>query len=155
MGQLLHGSARTTEAVRRAIQHSQASLNALAAGHGINPKTVAKWRKRGFAHDDPMGPKEVRSTVLEPEEEVAIVAFRKYTLLPLDDCLYALQPSFPQLTRSRYIGVCNGMAFPACRRSRERNPRRRNSRPTPLATSMSILLKFKPMKVGCIFLWRL
>ncbi len=26
MGQLLHGSARTTAAVRRAIQHSQASL---------------------------------------------------------------------------------------------------------------------------------
>jgi len=100
MGQILHGSARTTEVVRRAIQHSQASLNALAAQHGINPKTVAKWRKRDFAHDAPMGPKEVRSTVLTPEEEAAIVAFRKCTLLPLDDCLYALQPSFPHLTRS-------------------------------------------------------
>lgn len=100
MGQLLHGSARTTEAVRRAIQHSQASLNALAAQHGINPKTVAKWRKRDFAHDAPMGPKEVRSTVLTLEEEAAVVAFRKYTLLPLDDCLYALQSSLPHLTRS-------------------------------------------------------
>jgi len=30
MGQILHGSARTTEAVRRAIQHSQESLRALA-----------------------------------------------------------------------------------------------------------------------------
>ena len=100
MGQVLHGSARTTKAVRRAIQHSQASLNALAARHGINPKTVAKWRKRNFAHDAPMGPKKVRSTVLTPEEEAAVVAFRKYTLLPLDDCLYALQPSFPHLTRS-------------------------------------------------------
>lgn len=100
MGQLLHGSARTTEAVRRTIQHSQASLNALATQHGINPKTVAKWRKRDFAHDAPMGPKEVRSTVLTPEEEAAIVAFRKYTRLPLDDCLYALQPSLPHLTRS-------------------------------------------------------
>jgi transposase InsO family protein len=28
------------------------------------------------------------------------VAFRKYTLLPLDDCLSALQPTIPQLTRS-------------------------------------------------------
>jgi transposase-like protein len=100
MGQILHGSARTTEVVRRAIQHSQASLNVLAAQHGINPKTVAKWRKRDFAHDAPMGPKEARSTVLTQEEEAAIVAFRKYTLLPLDDCLYALQPSFPHLTRS-------------------------------------------------------
>ena len=30
MGQILHGSARTTEAVRRAIQHSQESLRVLA-----------------------------------------------------------------------------------------------------------------------------
>ena len=29
-----------------------------------------------------------------------IVAFRLHTLLPLDDCLNALQPSIPQLTRS-------------------------------------------------------
>lgn len=29
-----------------------------------------------------------------------IVAFRKHTLLPLDDCLYALQASLPHLTRS-------------------------------------------------------
>lgn len=100
MGQVLHGCARTTEAVRRAIQHSQKSLNALAGQHGINPKTVAKWKKRTFANDAPMGPKEVHSTVLTKEEEAAVAAFRKYTLLPLDDCLYALQPSIPHLTRS-------------------------------------------------------
>ncbi len=29
-----------------------------------------------------------------------IVAFRKHTLLPLDDCLYVLQASLPHLTRS-------------------------------------------------------
>jgi len=40
MGQVLHGCARTTEAVRRAIQHSQKSLNDLAEQYGINPKTV-------------------------------------------------------------------------------------------------------------------
>lgn len=100
MGQILHGSARTTAAVRRAIQHSQESLTVLAQRYGINPKTVAKWRKREFVHDAPMGPKEVRSTVLSPEEEAAVVAFRQHTLLPLDDCLYALQPSIPHLTRS-------------------------------------------------------
>jgi transposase-like protein len=48
----------------------------------------------------PMGPKEARSTVLSPEEEAVCVAFRKHTLLPLDDCLYALQDSIPHLTRS-------------------------------------------------------
>lgn len=87
MGQVLHGCARTTAAVRRALQHSQKSLNELAEQYGINPKTVAKWKKRSFANDAPMGPKEVRSTVLTQEDEAAIVAFRKYTLLPLDDCL--------------------------------------------------------------------
>jgi len=29
-----------------------------------------------------------------------IVAFRRYTFLPLDDCLYALQATIPHLTRS-------------------------------------------------------
>jgi transposase InsO family protein len=100
MGQVLHGCARTTAEVRRAIQRSQKSLNGLAEQYGINPKTVAKWKKRGFANDAPMGPKDVRSTVLTKEEEAAVVAFRKYTLLPLDDCLYALQPNIPHLTRS-------------------------------------------------------
>ena len=52
MGQVLHGSATTTEAVRRAIHHSQESLRVLAKRYGINPKTVAKsctssWRSTG------------------------------------------------------------------------------------------------------------
>lgn len=63
-------------------------------------KTVAKWRKRDGVQDAAMGPKEVHSTVLSLEEEAVIVAFRRHTLLPLDDCLYALQPTIPHLTRS-------------------------------------------------------
>ena len=47
-----------------------------------------------------MGPKAPRSTVLSPEEEDIVVAFRKHTLLPLDDCFYALQATIPHLTRS-------------------------------------------------------
>lgn len=39
------------------------------------------------------GPTEPRSTVLTEAEEALIVAFRRLTLLPLDDCLYALQPT--------------------------------------------------------------
>jgi transposase InsO family protein len=100
MGQVLHGSARTTEAIRRAIQHSQASLRVLAKRHGINQKTVAKWKRRTSVADMPTGPKTASSTVLTTEEEAVIVAFRRHTLLPLDDCLYALQPSIPRLTRS-------------------------------------------------------
>ena len=100
MGQILHGSARTTEAVRRAIQHSQESLRTLSKHYGINQKTVAKWKKRSSVVDLPTGPKAPRSTVLSIAEEAIIVAFRRHTLLPLDDCLYTLQPTIPHLTRS-------------------------------------------------------
>src|SRR4051812_22894196 len=100
MGQVLRGSARTTAAVRCAIQHSQASLRVLAKRHGINPKTVAKWKKRPSVQDERTGPQQPRSTVLSIEEEAVIVAFRRHTLLRLDDCLYALQATIPHLTRS-------------------------------------------------------
>jgi transposase InsO family protein len=100
MGQVLHGSARTTEAVRRAIQLRQESVRALARRFGVSPTTVQKWRKRSTTADAKMGPKVARSTVLTPEEEAIVVAFRRHTLLPLDDCLYALQPTIPHLTRS-------------------------------------------------------
>jgi len=66
----------------------------------INPKTVAKWRKRATVEDLKIGPKEPRSTVLTEAEEAMIVAFRRHTLLPLDDYLYAHHPSIPHLNRS-------------------------------------------------------
>jgi hypothetical protein len=51
-----------------------------------------------------MGPKAIHSTVLTPEEEAMVVAFRRHTLLPLDDRFYALQPTIPHLTRSSLHG---------------------------------------------------
>ena len=100
MVQVLHGRATTTAAIRRTIQHSQESLRVLAARYGINQKTVAKWKKRTAVDDLPTGPKDAKSTVLSAEEEAIIVAFRRHTLLPLDDCLYTLQATIPHLTRS-------------------------------------------------------
>jgi transposase InsO family protein len=100
MGQVRHGSATTTHAVRAAIQRSKASAKELSRTYGVNPKTVLKWRNRETVEDRKTGPKDPRSTVLSEDEEAAVVAFRRHTLLPLDDCLYALQPSIPHLTRS-------------------------------------------------------
>lgn len=100
MGQVLHGCATTTHAVRAAIQRSKASVPEIAERYGLNEKTVRKWRSRKTVEDAAMGPKDPRSTVLSPEQEAACVAFRRHTLLPLDDCLYALQDSIPELTRS-------------------------------------------------------
>ena len=69
MGQVLHGSATTTHAIRAAIQRSKASIQALSERHEINPKTVAKWRRRVSPEDCRLGPKVPHSTVLSAEEE--------------------------------------------------------------------------------------
>ena len=79
MGQILHGSARATAAIQAANQRSQESLQTPAARHGINPKTVAKWRKRAAVQDAATGPVPA-STVLSAEQEVITVAFRRHTL---------------------------------------------------------------------------
>ena len=61
----------------------------------FSPATVQKWRKRTTTADAAMSPRDPRSTVLTPEQEAIAVAFRRHTLLLLDGCLYALQPTIP------------------------------------------------------------
>ncbi len=68
----LHGRAKTTETIRRAIQNSKESIAKLSRYYNLNPKTIIKWRKRSFAKDADMGPKHARSTVLTLEEECCI-----------------------------------------------------------------------------------
>ncbi len=96
----LHGSARTTPRVRAELQASQEATRALATRYGLNPKTVAKWRKRTTTADRPMGPSRPRSTVLTEAEEAIVVEFRRRTLLPLDDVLGCLRETIPKLSRS-------------------------------------------------------
>lgn len=89
-----------SRAVREAIQRSDESLRVLARRHGLNPKTVAKWKARTTAESQKRGPKPGRHGKLTAEEEDIIVRFREHTLLPLDDCLYALQAQIPHLSRT-------------------------------------------------------
>ena len=96
----VHGSARTTPRVRAELQASQEATRILATRYGLNPKTVAKWRRRATTADQPMGPAKRRSTVLTEAEEAIVVEFRRRTLLPLDDVLGCLRESIPRLTRS-------------------------------------------------------
>lgn len=96
----MHGSATTTPALRAEIQSSPLSIRAMARKHGINPKTVAKWRSRPSTDELPMGPHHPRARILSMEEEGTCIGFRTHTMLPLDDCLYALQLMMPHLTRS-------------------------------------------------------
>ena len=88
--------------LRRSVEryNSQASLRTLARRYGVNQKTIAKWKGRSSVADRRTGPINATSTTLSIEEEAVVVAFRRHTLLPLDDCLYALQATIPHLTRS-------------------------------------------------------
>ena len=103
MGQILHGSATTTHAVRALIQRSAASNAALSRELGINIKTVAKWRKRETVEDAAMGPKEARSTVLSVEEEAICVAFRRHTLFMV-----------PSITQGAIRASCVSPAMKVC-----------------------------------------
>src|SRR3546814_18513842 len=83
MGQVLHGSDKTTHAVRAELQRSQASAAQLARRFGINEKTVRKWRCRETVADEPMGPTDRRSAVTTALAAAALVALRVQARLPL------------------------------------------------------------------------
>ena len=100
MANMLHGCARTTPRIRAELQWSQEKTSVLAQRYGLSQTTVTKWRSRTTTADTPMGPTKPKSTVLSPAEETVIVAFRKRTLLPLDDVMGCLRESIPKLSRS-------------------------------------------------------
>lgn len=87
-------------ALRDRIRTSEKSVRALAAELGLNPKTVAKWKRRPSSVSAPPGRPRGSRSALTPAEEAMCVGFRKHALLPLDDCLYALQIQFPHLSRA-------------------------------------------------------
>ena len=75
-------------------------LRTLATRYSVNPKTILKWKKLSTVADLPTGPRQAKSSPLSAHEEAIVIAIRRHILLPFDDCLYALQPTIPRLTRS-------------------------------------------------------
>jgi hypothetical protein len=98
-------------------------------------------KQRTSVEDIPTGPKDAKSTVRSLEQEAIIVTFRQHTLLPLDDCLYALQETIPELTRSSLPGACNATASVGCQWSMRTSQSARSSRLIRSATSISIWQK--------------
>jgi hypothetical protein len=113
---------------------------------------VAKWRKRATVEDMKTGPSEPRSTVLTEAEEAAVVAFRRHTLLPLDDCLYALQPSIPHLTRSALHRCLQRHGISRLPDVEGDKPSGRSSSATPSASFTSTSPRCRPPK-GKLYLF--
>ena len=100
MGQILHGTATTTHAIREKIQNSKESISQLASRYNVNPKTVHKWKHRESVEDLKCGRCPGQGSVLSAVDEAVIVETRRKTLLPLDDLYDLLLPQIPALTRS-------------------------------------------------------
>ena len=100
MGQILHGSATTTQRTRKKIQDSDKTLKSLAETLELNIKTVAKWKNRDFVEDLKCGKKKGQGSVLEGVSEEIIKEVRVKTMLPLDDLFVLLKPIIPELSRS-------------------------------------------------------
>ena len=76
MGQILHGTATTTHAIREKIQNAEESISELASLYNINPKTVHKWKRRESVEDLKCGRRPGQGSVLSEVDEVVIVETR-------------------------------------------------------------------------------
>ena len=127
MGQLLHGSTRTTQAVRRALQSSQESLRALAARYGINQKTVRKWRRREQVEDRKTGqgihgpPCSRPSRKPSSQRSAGIRCCRSMTVFT------RFRPPSPRSLALRFTAACCAMVSAACPRCRATSPRAASS----------------------------
>lgn len=143
MGQVLHGCATTTEAVRR-----EESLRGLAKRHEIDQKTVAKWKQRETVADRSTGPKEAKSTVLSSRRN------RSSSLSGGTRCCHStiasMRCSRPSRTRRGhpYIAASSATASASCRRLKAASPRRRSSRLTRSAISTSTSPSSRPLKAS-------
>lgn len=102
MGQLLHGSARPPSRPRGDIAIASAG-HGVAERFSLNEKIVRNWRKRTSLEGCADGTKGDPFVYAHPRKESGLRGLRRPTLLPLDDCLYALQAPIPHL--SRYSGL--------------------------------------------------
>ena len=94
MGQVRHKYVTAAHAITAAIQRSQAITAARSWEPGIIVKSVAKWRKCETVEDRKTGATQPSSTVPNADEDAMIVAVRRPTLLPMDDCYRSYkQPS--------------------------------------------------------------
>ena len=102
---------------------------ALAERHGLNPKTVAKWKKRTFVHDAPMGPKDRRSTVLSIEEGAIAVACR--STMPLRPARH--HPESHPLIASSLLSAPRHQPAAGCRKSKATSLPKRRFRKYPIS----------------------
>ena len=81
-----------------------------------------------------------------------VVAFRRHTLLPPDDCLFTLQPSVSHLTRSALHRCLQRHGIPGCRTSRATSRSASASSATPSVSSTWIIAEVQTAE-GTLYLF--
>lgn len=87
---------------------------------------------------------------LTQAEDAIVVAFRRHTLLPLDDCLYALKPSIPHLTRSALHRRLQRHGISHLPDVEDDKPKRSRLNRYPIGFFHIDIARCKPLKVNCI-----
>ena len=149
MGQVLHGCARTTQAVRIAIQGSQESIMALAMRHGVSPTTIQKRRKRPRPR---CGDGAKAGPIVDADAGTGgrgggvppayAAAARRLPVRP------AAVPAASEAVRPAPLPAA--MTSPACPRSRATSRVSRSSRPTRLGSSTSTMPRSAPARASSI-----
>ena len=101
----LHRNARTTPAIRTAIQQSSLSICALARQFNLTPNTVRKWKRRpnNEVQDASSRPHNMRTALPAWKEEI-VVEIRRDLMLPLDDLLVCVRTFIePTMTRTSLL----------------------------------------------------
>lgn len=89
--------------------------------------------------------------MLSIEEASIIIAFLRHPLLPLDDCLYTLQPTIPHLTRSSLRRCLQRHGISGLPDVTGNKSGKKKYKTYRSATSISTLLRCRPPRANCTF----
>ena len=92
----LHKNARTTFALRKEIQTSDSSINALCKRYGLSWKTVKKWKEKQGVEDASSRPRKLNVTLTASQEDLILFERRQFKK-PIEEIFFALEESIPHL----------------------------------------------------------
>ena len=99
MQQVYHSNATTNLNIRSQIQQKTGKNSDVALQFGVSEQTVSKWRNRDFLQDVSCRPKNIKYSLTDLENAVAIT-LRKATWMPIDEVWEALLVENDKISRS-------------------------------------------------------
>lgn len=99
MKQHYHSNAKTNSHMRKSIQKSEATNQALSQQFGVSVQTISKWRNRESTEDGSSRPHTIHYALSDLEKTLVCIV-RTSTWMPLDDLVDTIQSMLPHARRS-------------------------------------------------------